>query len=242
MYTIYLKEIRSFLSSLIAYVVITVFLVAVSLFMWILKGYTVFDMGYANMDVLFQLGPYVFIFLVSAITMRSFSEERRLGTFETIATHPISDLSVIMGKYLASLSLVVFALIPTLIYYYTVHSLGNPPGNIDTGAMWGSYFGLLLLSGAYIAIGIFCSSVTDNQIVALILSMVLCFVFYSVFGLTGDIQWLRKSDLSLEWFGLDYHYDSISRGVLDTRDVVYFLSFSGVFVWLTRLVLSGRRF
>ncbi len=171
MYTIFLKEIRSFLSSLIAYVVMIVFLAAVGFFMWILKGFTVFDSGAASMAALFELAPYLFIFLVSAITMRSFSDEKRLGTIEIITTKPISDLAIIMGKFFACLTLVLFSLLPTLIYYYSISKLGNPPGNMDTGGMWGSYFGLLMLGAAYVSIGIFCSVISDNQIVALIFSI-----------------------------------------------------------------------
>lgn len=241
MWTIFKKEIRSFLSSLIAYVVMVVFLGATGLFMWVIKGNSVFDLGVASMQVMFDLAPYIFIFLVSAITMRSFSEERRLGTIETLTTRPVSDLGIIMGKYLASLSLVVIALLPTLIYYYSISELGNPAGNIDTGAMWGSYFGLILLAGAYTAMGIFSSSLTDNQIVALIFSMVLCFFFYTVVGMIGDIPALDAIGKSVEWFGLDYHYYSMSRGVLDTRDMIYMLSFSALFIWLTKTVFESRK-
>jgi ABC-2 type transport system permease protein len=154
-WTIYKKEIRSFLSSLIAYIVMAVFLCAIGLFMWVIKGTTVFDLGVAGMDVLFQFAPLVFIFLVSAVTMKSFAEEKRLGTLETLTTHPVSDWGIILGKFFAALSLVAFALLPTLIYYYTVYQLGDPPGNLDTGATWGSYAGLLLLGAAYVSIGLF---------------------------------------------------------------------------------------
>lgn len=241
MWTIYKKEIRSFLSSLIAYVVMIVFLGATGLFMWVIKGNTVFDLGLASMQVMFDLAPYIFIFLVSAVTMRSFSEERRLGTLETLTTRPVSDLGIILGKYFAGLTLVVIAILPTLIYYFSISKLGNPAGNIDTGAMWGSYFGLILLGGAYTAMGIFSSSVTDNQIVALIISMVLCLFFYTVLGMVGDIQALDNIGKSVEWFGLDYHYYSMSRGVLDTRDILYMLSFSALFIWLTKTVFESRK-
>jgi len=145
MLTIFVKEIRSFLSSLIAYIAIGVFLLAIGLFMWVFKDTNVLDGGYANIDTLFYMGPWVFIFLISAITMRSFSEEKKAGTIETLTTAPISDMSIILGKYFAGVVLVLFSLIPTLLYYYTIHQLGYPEGNIDTGAMWGSYLGLLML-------------------------------------------------------------------------------------------------
>ena len=216
MWTVYKKEIRSFLSSLIAYVVMLVFLGATGLFMWVIKGNNIFDLGLASMQVMFEMAPYIFIFLISAITMRSFSEEKRLGTIETLTTRPLSDLGIIMGKYLACVTLLLIALLPTLIYYYSVSQLGNPAGNIDTGAMWGSYLGLVFLGMAYTAMGIFSSAVSDNQIVALIMSMALGFFFYVVLGMMGDIAALDAIGKSLEWFSLEYHYDSISRGVLDT--------------------------
>ena len=241
MWTIYKKEIRSFLSSLIAYVVMLVFLGATGLFMWVIKGNTVFDLGLASMQVLFELAPYIFIFLVSAITMRSFSEERRLGTLETLTTRPVSDLGIILGKYFASVSLLLIALLPTLVYYYSISQLGNPQGNVDTGAMWGSYFGLVLLGMAYTAMGIFSSAVTDNQIVALIFSMVLGFFFYVVLGMMGDINALDAIGKSLEWFSLEYHFDSMSRGVLDSRDIIYMLSFSALFIGFTKTVFESRK-
>ncbi|MCC7299097.1 MAG: gliding motility-associated ABC transporter permease subunit GldF [Bacteroidia bacterium] len=241
MWVIYKKEIRSFLSSLTAYIVMIVFLMITGLFMWVLGGNTVFDLGLSSMSVMFNIAPYVFIFLVSAVTMRSFSEEKRLGTLETLSTRPISDLGVILGKYFANITLVVFALIPTLIYYFSINELGDPKGNIDTGAMWGSYFGLVLLGAAYTAIGLFSSAITENQIVALILSMLLCLTSYVLLGMLGDIKWLESIGKSIDWFGLDYHYYSLSRGVLDTRDVVYFLGFSAMFIWLTKLVYESRK-
>lgn len=241
MWVIYKKEIRSFLSSLTGYIVMIVFLLATSLLMWVIKGNSVFDLGTASMSVMFNVAPYVFIFLVSAVTMRSFSEEKRLGTLETLSTRPITDLGVILGKYFANVTLVLFAILPTLVYYYSIYQLGEPQGNIDTGAMWGSYFGLLLLGAAYTSIGIFASALTENQIVSLILSMLLCIFFYSILGWIGDIKALDAIGKSLDWFGLDFHYYSLSRGVLDTRDVAYFVSFSGLFIWLTKLVYESRK-
>ena len=241
MWTVYKKEIRSFLSSLIAYVVMLVFLGATGLFMWVIKGNNIFDLGLASMQVMFEMAPYIFIFLISAITMRSFSEEKRLGTIETLTTRPVSDLGIIMGKYLACVTLLLIALLPTLTYYYSVSQVGNPPGNIDTGAMWGSYLGLVFLGMAYTAMGIFSSAFSDNQIVALIMSMALGFFFYVVLGMMGDIAALDAIGKSLEWFSLEYHYDSISRGVLDTRDMLYMLSFSALFIGLTKTVFESRK-
>ncbi len=241
MWTVYKKEIRSFLSSLTAYIVMIVFLLATGLLMWVIKGNTVFDLGTASMSVMFNVAPYVFIFLVSAVTMRSFSEEKRQGTLETLSTRPVTDLGVILGKYFANVTLIVFALIPTLIYYYSIYQLGQPIGNIDTGAMWGSYFGLILLGTAYTSMGLFASVLTENQIISLILSMVLCIFFYSILGWVGDIKALDVIGKSLSWFGLETHYYSLSRGVLDTRDVVFFGSFSVLFIWFTKLVYESRK-
>ena len=201
MLSILKKEIRSFLSSLIAYIVVAVFLLAIGLFMWIYKDTNALDYGAASLDTLFMMAPWIFIFLVSAITMRSFAEEQRAGTIELLTTHPVSDWQIILGKFWAGLGLVLFALLPTLLYYYTIHKLGSPVGNIDTGAMWGSYIGLLFLGGCYVSVGLFASSLTENQIVAFILSTFLCFVTYSVMGQFKRFVEYRHIQLLLRMVG-----------------------------------------
>jgi ABC-2 type transport system permease protein len=241
MYSILKKEIRSFLSSLIAYVVMIVFLVAIGLFMWVLPEYNVFDMGYANMDTLFSMAPMVFIFLISAITMRSFSEEKKSGTIEIITTKPLSDMQIILGKYFAGVVLVIFSILPTLIYFYTIYQLGATKGNMDIGATWGSYLGLLLLASCFVAIGIFSSAITDNQIVSFIVSMFLCYSFYSIFDLLANFNLLGSYDSVVAALGINAHYLSISRGVIDSRDLVYFLSFITAFIWGTKTVFSARK-
>lgn len=241
MYAIFLKEIRSFLGSLIGYIVMGVFLLLSGLFTWFIEGNNVFDLGMAGLPTLFGLAPYMLIFLVSAVTMRSLSEEKRLGTLETLTTRPVSDLGIIAGKYLAAVALIAVALIPTLFYAYSVAQLATPVGNIDYGALWGSYFGLILLSACYAAIGLFASSTTDNQIVSLIISMVLSLFFFEVLSLMGDIEWLDRIGKSLEWFSLNFHYESISRGVLDTRDLLFFGSFAGFFLALTKTQFESRK-
>jgi ABC-2 type transport system permease protein len=241
MYSILKKEIRSFLSSLIAYVVMIVFLVAIGLFMWVLPEYNVFDMGYANMDTLFSMAPMVFIFLISAITMRSFSEEKKSGTIEIITTKPLSDMQIILGKYVAGVVLVIFSIIPTLIYFYTIYQLGATKGNMDIGATWGSYLGLLLLASCFVAIGIFSSAITDNQIVSFIVSMFLCYSFYSIFDLLANFNLLGSYDSMVAALGINAHYVSISRGVIDSRDLIYFLSFITAFIWGTKTVFSARK-
>lgn len=241
MVSIFLKEVRSFVSSLIAYIVVAVFLLAIGMFMWIYKDTNVLDFGEASMDTLFVMGPWVFVFLISAITMRFFAEERKTGTIETILTHPVSLWQVVFGKYLAGVVLVLFALIPTLLYYYTIYQLGSPIGNIDTGAVYGSYIGLFLLASSFVSIGLLASALTDNQIVSFMISALLCFVVYSVIGEVGNVISVGNLAYQLEWLGMNYHYEAISKGVVDTRDVVYFLSAIAIFLGLTHFVLSRRK-
>jgi ABC-2 type transport system permease protein len=241
MFVIYIKEIRSFLSSLIAYIVIITFLVAIGLFMWVFPDTNVLDLGYANLDPLFFIAPWVFMFLVSAITMRSFADEKRGGTIETLTTSPVSDINIILGKYFAGVTLILFSLIPTIVYYYSVSYLANPVGNIDSGAILGSYIGLLMVGSSFVAIGMFASSVTDNQISAFIISSLLCFFFYSAFDYLGELTLFADLDYVISWLGMYFHYQSISRGVLDTRDAFYFLSIIVFFILLTKTVFGSRK-
>jgi ABC-2 type transport system permease protein len=241
MISVYLKEIRSFLSSLIAYVVIITFLLLIGLFTWVFKDSNVLDLGYSNLDTLFYMAPWVFIFLISAITMRSFSEEKRTGTFELLTTKPLSEVQIILGKFLAALTLVAFALLPTLLYYYSISELGLPKGNIDSGATIGSYIGLLLLGACYASVGIFASAITPNQIVAFVLGMFLCFFAFVGFQQISNLGLFNSGDYFVQWLGIQFHYESISRGVIDTRDAAYFLSFIGVFIGLTYLVINSRK-
>ena len=241
MFSIYLKEIRSFLSSLIAYVVIITFLLLIGLFTWVFEGSNVLEQGYSNLDTLFFMAPWVFIFLISAITMRSFSEEKRNGTFELLATKPLTDVQIILGKYLAAVTLVAFSILPTLIYFYSIYQLGLPKGNIDVGATWGSYIGLLFLGACYAAVGLFSSAITPNQIVAFVLGMFLCFFTYIGFQQLSALSIFGSGDYLVQWLGIQFHYDSISRGVLDTRDLIYFFSFITIFLSATWLTLDSRK-
>ncbi|HBN03123.1 MAG TPA: gliding motility-associated ABC transporter permease subunit GldF [Bacteroidetes bacterium] len=241
MYSIFKKEIRSFLSSLIAYVVIIVFLLLNGLFTWVFADGNVLTLGYANLDVLFYMAPWIFIFLISAITMRAISEEIKQGTYEILGTKPLTDLSIILGKYFAAVVLVFFAIVPTFIYFYSIYQLGLPKGNIDVGATWGSYIGLILLGACYAAIGLFASAITPNQIVAFIFSMVLCFFFYVGFQQLSNLNLFGSNDSIVQSVGIQYHYDSISRGVVDTRDLVYFGSLITFFLGLTYLTLDSRK-
>lgn len=242
MFALYRKEISSFLNSLIGYIVIVVFLAIISLFMWVFPGeMNILDAGYANIDTLFIIAPWVFMFLVPAITMRSFADERKSGTIELLLTRPLSDFQIVMAKYLAGVTLVLLSLIPTLVYYISVHLLGNPAGNIDTGGMWGSYIGLFFLSAGFVAVGIFSSSITENQIISFIVAVFLCFFFYLGFDSISNLALFGKVDAFIIQLGIQEHYISMSRGVIDTRDVMYFFSLAAFFLLLTKTVLESRK-
>lgn len=228
--SIYRKEVASFFNSLIAYVVIGVFLMGVGLFFWVFDG-NVLETREASMQLLFDAGPYFFLFLVPAITMRAFAEEIKTGTIEFLATKPITDWQIILGKYLAAVFLVAFSLIPTFIYYFSLSNLGNPPGNLDTGAIIGSYMGLFFIGSIYAAIGLFTSALSENQIIAYILGLFLCFFFFQAFDLFDGLNKV----------GILAHYESISRGVIDTRDILYFLSFIAITLIGTQMVLGRRK-
>ncbi|MGE5943365.1 MAG: gliding motility-associated ABC transporter permease subunit GldF [Flavobacteriales bacterium] len=235
MYAILKKEINSFFASPIGYLVIAIFLILNGLFLWIFKGeFNVLDYGFADLSSFFLLAPWILIFLIPAVTMRSFSDEKKQGTLELLLTKPISHLQIVLGKYFGALILILIALLPTLLYVYTVYQLGNPVGNLDMGSTLGSYFGLLFLVASYTAIGIFTSTLSDNQIVAFILSVFLCFLFY--IGFEGISEF--TSSTFVEQLGMSYHFKSMSRGVLDTRDIVYFLSVSFFFLTITKLNLN----
>lgn len=235
------KEITGFFSSLAAYITIGVFLLVTGLFLWVFPESSILEYGYAGLDSLFDIAPYLFMFLIPAVTMRSLAEERKEGTFELLATRPLTDWQIILGKYFACLLIVVLALIPTLIYYFTVYQLGIEKGNVDSGAVIGSYIGLLLLGGAFTAIGIFASSVTNNQIISFTVAVFLSFLFFSGFDSVSQLVSLQSIETYLTALGINEHYQSISRGVLDTRDLVYFISFISIFLVITKTVLGGRK-
>jgi len=242
MYALFIKEINGFLNSLIGYIVIIVFLLVVGLFLWFVPmQFNIPDFGYASIDGLFILAPFVFLFLIPAITMRSFADERKSGTLELLMTQPLTDLQVILAKYFAGVVLVIFSLLPTLIYFFSVYHLGLPPGNLDMGGMWGSYIGLLFLGSSFVAIGIFASSISDNQIVSFVIAVLLSLIFYLGFELFYTFILSGKTGLLIQSIGINAHYSSISRGVIDTRDLVYFISISVFFILLTKLSLESRK-
>jgi ABC-2 type transport system permease protein len=241
MFALLRKEISSFLSSIIGYSVITVFLLAMGLFLWVFPGnFNILDAGFASLETLFILAPWVFMFLIPAITMRSFAEEQRTGTIELLLTRPLSEWQIIMAKYLAGFLLVVIALLPTLVYYFNLQSIGNPAGNVDSGGTWGSYIGLLFLGGSFVSIGLFASSLSDNQIVSFILAFFLCFFCYAGFDSIGRLDVFKSIDTIVLNLGINEHYSSMSRGVIDSRDLFYFLSFTLFFLALTRFRLLSR--
>jgi len=239
MIALFKKEIRSFLTSLIGYIVIAVFLIVTSLFMWVFPG-NVLESEYANLDSFFSIVPWVFLFLIPAATMRSFAEEQKEGTLEWLMTKPISDLQIIMAKYLAGLLVVVIAIFPTLIYFLSIYLLGNPVGNIDVGATWGSYLGLIFLASVYVSIGIFASSLTKNQIVAFLIATFISFVMYFAFHALGTFNLFGSFDRFIIRIGMQDHFLNLSIGLIDSRDVLYFLGLSAFFIVLTRLRLQIR--
>jgi ABC-2 type transport system permease protein len=242
MLALYLKEIKSFLSSIIGYVFILIYLVASGLFHWVISYNTNLLEGVeADLIPFFNLSPIIFLILIPAITMRSIAEEKRTGTIELLFTRPISDLQILLAKYAASVTLLLIALAPTLVYYFTMYYLGDPVGIIDTGATITSYIGLVLLGASFISIGIFASSITSSQIVAFILSMFLCWLFYDGFNLLGSYNLMGKFDTIVRAFGMTTHYDSIKKGVIDTSDLVYFISLIGFFLFSAMTVLKSYR-
>ncbi|MCF8408362.1 MAG: ABC transporter permease subunit [Crocinitomicaceae bacterium] len=242
MLALYLKEIKSFLSSIIGYVFILIYLIASGLFHWVISYNTNLLEGVeADLIPFFNLSPIIFLILIPAITMRSIAEEKRTGTIELLFTRPISDLQILLAKYAASVTLLLIALAPTLVYYFTMYYLGDPVGIIDTGATITSYIGLVLLGASFISIGIFASSITSSQIVAFILSMFLCWLFYDGFNLLGSYNLMGKFDTIVRAFGMTTHYDSIKKGVIDTSDLVYFMSLIGFFLFSAMTVLKSYR-
>lgn len=236
-----LREIKSFFGSPIGYLVIAIFLLLNGLFLWVFDGeFNILNSGFADLSPFFTLSPWILIFLIPAVTMRSFSDEKKQGTIELLFTKPLSVWEIVNGKFFGALLLIVLAILPTIVYVFVISDYGSPQGNIDMGSTLGSYFGLLFLIAGYTSIGIFTSTLSDNQIVAFILSVFLCFVFY--FGFEG-ISGFAGSGLSnfVSSLGMDYHFKSMSRGVIDTRDIIYFVSIAILFLSLTVYKLKSLK-
>ena len=242
MISLYRKEIQGFFSNLTGYVVIIIFLLANSMVMWLFSGdLNILDAGYATIEPLFIISPWIFLFLVPAITMRMFAEEAQSGTLELLLSRPLTELQIVLSKYLASLTLIIFSLIPCLVFFFSVYLLGNPPGNMDTGGTWGSMIGLFFLGAVYASMGIFSSSMSDNIIIAFLMALVLCFVFYFGFDKLGQIQMFKGISTVFLYIGINDHYMSISRGVIDLRDIIYFISVIAFFILLTRTRLASKK-
>lgn len=238
MFALLKKEINSFFASSIGYLVLAIFLILNGLFLWLFKNeFNILDYGFADLTSFFTLAPWIFIFLIPAVTMRSFSEEKRQGTLELLLTRPISKLQIVLGKYFGAYVLIILALLPTVLYVYTIYQLGNPVGNVDMANVIGSYIGLLFLAAAYTAIGVFSSSISKNQIVAFIIAVFFCLFFYVGFKSLADFV----SSSTIDQLGMQAHYESISRGIIDTRDLLYFLSITILFVLLTTLGINAEK-
>lgn len=242
MLILFQKEIGSFLNSLIGYIAIAVFLLINGLFLWVFESdFNIPDFGFASLDGLFMVAPFVFLFLIPAITMRSFSDENKSGTIETLLTKPLTDLEIILAKYFAGIVLVIFSVLPTLVYFYSVYQLGMPKGNLDIGGIFGSYIGLIFLGSSFVAIGLFASSITNNSIIAFILAVFLSLIAYIGFDFIYSLDLFGSIDLFVKSLGINAHYISMSRGVVDTRDLIYFISLIAFFVLLTKLSLESRK-
>jgi ABC-2 type transport system permease protein len=234
MFSIFKKELAAFFNNATGYIVVAIFLLLNSMLLWVIAGqYNILESGYAHVDGLFYLAPWLFLLLCPAISMRMIAEEKQTGNWELLTTKPLANYQIVLGKYLASWVLVLVALLPCTLYYFTVWYIAEPLGNVDGGAFWGSFIGLLLLSGFYLAVGIYASSLSKNQIVAFVISVVLCFLCYYGFELLGSFFESAQLKQSLEELGIHAHYQSMSRGVIDSRDLMYFFISIGIFIVAT---------
>ena len=229
------KELNAFFASQIAYLVLGVYLVINGLFLWVFEGdLNILHAGFADLTSYFFIAPWIFLFLIPAITMRSFSEEKSTGTFEILKTKPISSMQIVLGKFFASVLLVLFAVTPTITYVYTVYELGNPVGNINLGSTLGSFIGLIFMASTYVSVGLFSSSLTNNQIVSFIISVFICFFLFYGFEAISSFSLFGTYDDFVQKIGLTNHYNSLAKGVLDTRDLLYFISVTLFFILLTK--------
>lgn len=242
MFAIYKKELVAFFGSLSGYIAVIVFLLFSGLFVWIIPGeQNLLDNGYASLEAYFALAPWVFMFLIPAITMRLFSEEKKNGTIELLMTHPITDFQIVFAKFMSAFTITLIAIMPTFVYFISVYLLGNPQGNIDLGATWGSYIGLIFLSISYVAIGVFSSSLSNNQVIAFILAAVIIFFLYLGIDAFSQLFSLNKGEYFLQTFSINRHYESLSRGVIDTRDLIYFFSLSTIFILFAKFKIQTNK-
>lgn len=234
MFAIFKREIRSFFTSPIGYLIVGLFLLLNGLFLWVFKGdFNVFDYGFADLSNLFLLAPWIFIFLVPAITMKSFSEERKMGTLELLLIKPISIWKLVLGKFWGAFVLCIIAVLPTIIYVFAISSLGIVEGNFDSGIVLGSYFGLFFLIAAYTSIGVFASTTSDSQIISFIVGILICFLIFNGFEAVSSLFSDGETQQIIRGLGARAHFDSIARGVVDTRDLIFFISITLLFLYLT---------
>lgn len=241
MYAIYKRELLSFLTAPIGYIIMGVFLLASGILLWFFPETSILDYGYAELTSFFTLAPFLLMFLIPAICMRSFAEERKEGTYVLLATRPVSVWQILLAKYFACFSLAIFTLIPTLVYYYSLNKLGLPQGNVDGGAVVGSYFGLALLCSAFTAIGLFGSSITKSQVVAFAIAVFICFLIFSGFESLAKITVFQFVATEISALGMTAHFESIARGVVDSRDVVYFITLDALFLGMIRFIIGRRK-
>jgi len=240
MLAIFKKEIRSFFSSSIGYLILGLFLLLNGLFLWIFKGgFNIFDYGFADLSNFFLLAPWVFLFLIPAVSMKSLSEEQKLGTLELLLIKPTAIFKIVLGKFLGVLVLCILAILPTIIYVYSISSLGLVEGNYDIGVVIGSYFGLLFILAMYASIGVFSSSLSDNQILSFIVAIVISFALFYGFEAIATLSSNGATQQTLKAFGAKNHFESIARGIVDTRDIIYFISFTFFFLYLTTIRLKN---
>jgi len=231
------KELTAFFASAVGYLVIGLFLLANGLLLWVFKSdFNILNAGFANLTSFFNITPWLFFFLIPAITMRSFVDEKNIGTYELLKTKPLTTIQLVLGKYFGALFLILLALLPSLIYVFSVYQLANPISNIDFGPIIGAYLGLIFIASSYTAIGIFSSAISQNQIVAFLIAVVICLLFYFGFEALSNIDLFKE--FNLELVGMKYHYESITKGILDTRDLIYFISISLIFLGITYKIID----
>lgn len=241
MFSIFKKELHTYFNSLMAYVIMGFFLLLMGLWVWVFPTSNLLDSGYAELSSLFKIAPYIFMFLVPATTMGLVAEEFKLGTLELLLTSPLTTTQVIIGKYLAAWSLISMMLLLTSIYGASIYYLATPIGNIDVAALIGSYIGLFLLSGVFLAIGLCASACTTSQVVAFLLGTFFCFLWYQGFDAWTTLQTWESYSLLLAKLGILYHYEALSRGVIDLRDIIYFCGLSYLLLMVTSLIVDVSR-
>ncbi len=242
MFALLKRETRAFFSSLTGYLILSIFLIATGLFIWVFPGAgNPLSNGYANLNILFEIAPWIYLFLIPAITMRLFAEEKKQGTMELVFTRPISDRAIVIAKYLSALIIIGITLLCCLVYYISIYQLGNPVGNIDSGAFIGSFIGLLFLGMVYASVGVFCSAITNNQIIAFLMALAGCFILYSGFDYIAEMDSFQYIQSEIYALGIGEHYRSMSRGVIDSRDMLYFVGTILSFLLLTETVLRSRK-